>query len=236
MGISYNPKIVTDGLVLCLDAANVKSYPGSGTTWNDISTTKTTGTLTSGATYSSNDKGIIVLDGVDDHVVVSNPQLFNAGSGNFSIDCWLKQKTINRYNGIVEGRATGLHGFLWILNYPSQGNACFFLNTTLESGQNIYNSTTTNFATTNWMHTAVTIDRSSEKITFYKNGMQEGSQVSITSSGTIDPGSGYSYLIGGDYGGAEAHIDVSCIKHYNRLLTPIEVLQNFNAVRGRFGI
>ena len=37
MGVNYNPKIVTDGLVLCLDAANKRSYPGSGSTWNDLS-------------------------------------------------------------------------------------------------------------------------------------------------------------------------------------------------------
>jgi hypothetical protein len=37
MGIAYNPRTITDGLVLCLDAANSKSYPGSGTTWTDLS-------------------------------------------------------------------------------------------------------------------------------------------------------------------------------------------------------
>ena len=56
MGVTYNPRIVTDGLVLALDAANPKSYPGSGTTWNDLSgngrnfTWVSTPTFTSGAT------------------------------------------------------------------------------------------------------------------------------------------------------------------------------------------
>ena len=65
MGITYNPRIITDGLVLCLDAGNSKSYPGSGTTWTDLSGNGNTGTLTNGPTYSN---GAIVFDGVDDYV------------------------------------------------------------------------------------------------------------------------------------------------------------------------
>jgi hypothetical protein len=68
MGITYNPRIVTDGLVLALDAGNSKSYPGSGTTWTDLSGRGNTGTLTNGPTYSSANFGSIVFDGSDDYV------------------------------------------------------------------------------------------------------------------------------------------------------------------------
>ena len=85
MGIAYNPRVVTDGLVLCLDAGNVKSYPGSGTTWTDLSGKGNTGTLTNGPTYSSANGGSIVFDGVDDRVSGTS---FNTGQ-NFTINAWI---------------------------------------------------------------------------------------------------------------------------------------------------
>ena len=71
MSTRYNPSIVRDNLVLYLDAANTKSYPGSGTTWKDISGKGNNGTLTNGPTFDSNNLGSIDFDGVNDHVVLS---------------------------------------------------------------------------------------------------------------------------------------------------------------------
>ena len=72
MALAHSPRIVTDGLVLALDAGNAKSYPGSGTAWTDLSGNSNNGTLTNGSTYSSVDGGAIVFDGSDDYVVSSN--------------------------------------------------------------------------------------------------------------------------------------------------------------------
>ena len=71
MGLAHSPRIVTDGLVLCVDAANTKSYPGSGTTWTDISGKGHNGTLTNGPTFSSDNMGGIVFDGSNDAVTLS---------------------------------------------------------------------------------------------------------------------------------------------------------------------
>jgi hypothetical protein len=71
MGIAYNPRTITDGLVLCLDAANPKSYPGSGTTWTDLSGRGNTGTLVNGVGYSASNGGALSFDGVDDYVQFS---------------------------------------------------------------------------------------------------------------------------------------------------------------------
>ena len=65
MALAHSPKIVTDGLVLCLDAANPKSYPGSGTTWTDLSGNGNNGTLVNGASYNSVNNGVFVLDADD---------------------------------------------------------------------------------------------------------------------------------------------------------------------------
>ena len=69
--IGYNPSIITSGLVMCVDAASPRSYPGSGTNWYDGSGTGNNGVLQNGPTYSSANLGSIVLDGTDDRVYVS---------------------------------------------------------------------------------------------------------------------------------------------------------------------
>jgi len=84
MGVSYNPKIVKDGLVLYLDAGNTKSYPGSGTTWTDLSGNGNNGTL-NGPSYNSNLLGTFVLDGVDDYATLPTITLTN-----FTIQIWCK--------------------------------------------------------------------------------------------------------------------------------------------------
>ena len=72
MAYSNGPKIVTDGLVLCLDAANSKSYPGTGTAWNDLSGNGNNGTLINGVGYNSNNGVSLVFDGVNDYANISN--------------------------------------------------------------------------------------------------------------------------------------------------------------------
>ncbi|MEK9696312.1 MAG: hypothetical protein VW270_11135, partial [Candidatus Poseidoniales archaeon] len=69
MGIHYNPKIVTDDLVLCYDAANNRSYPKTGTTWTDLAGSND-GTLTNGPTFDTTNGGSIVFDGTNDRVAI----------------------------------------------------------------------------------------------------------------------------------------------------------------------
>jgi len=68
MSVNRGPKIVRDGLVLCLDAADKNSYSGAGTIWKDLSSLNNNGTLTNGPTYSSINNGSVVFDGIDDYV------------------------------------------------------------------------------------------------------------------------------------------------------------------------
>jgi len=72
MGAAAGPDIVEDGLVLCLDAANPKSYPGSGNTWTDLRGNGNDGTLVNGVGYDSANNGSMVFDGVDDSIQSSN--------------------------------------------------------------------------------------------------------------------------------------------------------------------
>jgi hypothetical protein len=83
MAFTRGANVVTNGLVLCLDAANPKSYPGSGTTWRDLSGNSNTGTLTNGPTFSSANGGSIIFDGNDDLILTSTVTNFK------SIGMWL---------------------------------------------------------------------------------------------------------------------------------------------------
>lgn len=237
MALQHSPSIVTNGMVLCLDAASPRSYPGSGLIWADVSGSGYLGTLTNGPTFvNSGSLSCFSLDGVDDWIAVNNPQTLNPGSSSFTISTWMKQNDTG-FNGIIEARGANLHGFLLILNYPSIGQAAFFLNTTADSGQNIYTSTVSTFSAVNtWMNICVVINRGTETIDFYLNGVKQGNSVAITSGGTVDPGSGYIYHIGGDLGGPEANAFFATFQQYNRALSADEVVQNFNAYRGRYGI
>ena len=90
MSLFHSPRIVTDGLVLCLDAGNTKSYPGSGTTWTDLSGRRNNGTLTNGPTFDSANGGSIVFDGTNDTVSIpaSANQVF--GTGDYTLEWWSK--------------------------------------------------------------------------------------------------------------------------------------------------
>ena len=85
MGISGGPDLIQDGLVLCLDASDKNSYPGSGTTWFDVVGTNN-GTLTNGPTFSTS--GAIVFDGADDYINWTTDILSSLTS--ISYDVWVK--------------------------------------------------------------------------------------------------------------------------------------------------
>ena len=92
MALAHSPRIVTDGLALCLDAGNTKSYSGSGTTWNDLSGNGNTGTLTNGPTYSSDNGGSIFFDGTNDYVSLVD----NLGDPQqFTIEFWAYPTQLN---------------------------------------------------------------------------------------------------------------------------------------------
>ena len=87
MAFNYSPKIVTDGLVLYMDAANSKSYVSGSTTWNDISRSGNNGTLINGPTFNSSNGGSIVFDGTNDYVNLSDSDNWFY-TGNFTIEFW----------------------------------------------------------------------------------------------------------------------------------------------------
>ena len=112
MAFNYSPKITTDGLVLYLDATNNRSYPGSGTSWTDLSRGGNNGTLTNGPTFNSTNSGNIVFDGADDYLITPSITNFR------TISLWIKTSNTGggwRYlldarPGMGNGWYTGFEG------------------------------------------------------------------------------------------------------------------------------
>jgi len=103
MATRYSPKIITDGAVLYLDAANKNSYKGTGTTWKDLNGNRNNGTLTNGPTFSSTGNGAIAFDGTDDYVNSGYDLSWN-NNNSVSIDFWMNPSTVSGGNYGIMGK------------------------------------------------------------------------------------------------------------------------------------
>ena len=94
MSFHYSPKIITQGLISYMDAANPKSYISGDTTWYDLTTNKNNGTLESGPTFDSDNGGSILFNGTTQYINLGNSNDFTFGNGitdsPFSICAWVK--------------------------------------------------------------------------------------------------------------------------------------------------
>jgi hypothetical protein len=213
------PYIVMDGLVLNLDAGITQSYPGSGTVWNDINGLgpKNNGTLINGPTFNSVNGGSIVFDGVDDYV--------NCGDGvtttsTITVNSWVKLNTNNNYQHIIDSSNNS-----WHLSVLNDGRAYFYDGFDYQrNGEYLY--------TGSWyMLTGV---KTLTQNIIYVNGLLSESINSNNSvpTGNIWIGRWQSALSGNrPFNG---YVALSQI--YNRALSATEVLQNYNAQKGRFGL
>ena len=221
MAVGYNPKVVTDGLVLALDAGNAKSYPGSGTSWTDLSGNSNNGTLTNGPTYNSDNGGSIVFDGTDDVVSISDSSSIDV-TPTVTISAWINPSGFGENN------------FGRILDSDDSYN--FFLdNSTVTSGirywPNAGNAlSVANCVTLNEWANFVAV-HSGSNVTIYKNG------VSIGTSGSFStlPSTSSGITIGNSNDGDRTFQGkISQVLVYNKALTAAEVEQNYNALKGRF--
>jgi len=224
MGITYNPKVVTDGLVFCVDAASKRSYPGTGTTWTDLAGSNN-GTLTNGPTFSSDDGGSLVFDGSDDHVLLGND--INLGT-SASITVWIKG--IRR--GTIAGATSSTDGG-YILG--TSGNNQPRVNMYPDNdGSSDYARISYDVITEEWIH--LSISRDVLTVYLYVNGVAN-LMTTYNNTGTMATIGTRVRSIGARVGGGDSFEgQIACLQLYNRALTADEVLQNYLATRGRFGL
>src|SRR6056300_1518693 len=108
MSLSHLPRIVTKGLVVCLDAGDRKSYSGSGTTWKDRAT-QNNGTLYNGPTFNSTNGGLLSFDGVDDYLQADVNTTALDGDPSLSVDMFVRRRTGTNIGGSAGfGRVGGV--------------------------------------------------------------------------------------------------------------------------------
>ena len=236
MATNYNyfGGIVTNGLVLDLDAAKVASYPGTGTTWYDISGNNNNGTLTNGPTFSGIGKqASIVFDGTDDYVVVNNfPQLPVSSSAR-TINIWFNPNALtwqSNINNLFFYGTAGTTGATFGIDFDIY--PVMEIYTWGGSGKDLMFSSS--FAQTGWANIAVTYDGSTS-IKIYENGTNTQT---LTLSSPCNTGNTNVWIgsINPTYQSWYYDGKVSVSQIYNRALSAAEVSQNFNALRGRYGI
>lgn len=229
------PSIVTNGLVLHLDAGNVSSYPGTGTVWSDVSGNSNNGTLTNGPTYNSGNGGSIVFDGTNDYVVTpSNVNL--SDTDKISVCLWTKISSTSIY--VLFEHSTNFNSnnafFVDINEVNGIGAYCFGDH---NPGYNIA-YTSNGYNDGKWHYFCATSDRSlgsTNQINLYVDGIYNKIQhasytVDLTGNYSTFPAyissrGGSSYFLNGN---------VSNVQLYNRALTAAEIQQNFEALRGRY--
>ena len=234
--------IVTDGLVLYLDAANTKSYPGSGTTWTDVSRGGNNGTLVNGPTFNSGNGGSIVFDGVDDFVGVTNPTVLQ--SQNLSISVWINPLVaVNTVTDIIDFDHATLTYQGWVIqSEDATTNRYYYL--AYYDGSNFQPSggfgVGKGIQITNNVWQNITYVKNSTSVLGYMNGIQVFNGTSTNS--TISYQSNRNLRIGGVIStspGVGARFfkgNIPQVQVYNKALTAQEVLQNYNATKNRFGL
>lgn len=226
MGLAHSPRIVTDGLVLCLDAANPKSYPGSGTACSDLSSYSNNGVLYNQTYYDSNTKSF-VFDGDNDYIEVADSPSVSL-TGDMSICSWINVTNFSSYRGIVGKTTPAVPAPIDYYLLSSSGLARFMRGN--GSSYNYVNATNAP-ATGVWQYISVTM--SGTNVYHYLNGNSNGSGTLISSisdgNGTLRIGNRGDLVT--DYLGKLSQISI-----YNKALTDEEIKQNFNALRGRYGL
>jgi hypothetical protein len=229
MAITRGPKIVRDGLVLYLDAGDRNSYPGSGTTWKDLSGNGNNGTLTNGPTFNSGSGGSIIFDGSDDYVNL--PASSTLGKSiYYTTSAWIRYEDTGYTSWMIvcDSVNYGVGGgyMMWINDSsPATGKL-------LASWDGSWQYATTRIPPNTW--TNVCISKNNNQVSFYVNGQFDVTRTynfnGNTSSTDVDIGGSprnSTYRFNGN---------IAQVSIYNRALTADEILQNYNTVKGRFNL
>jgi hypothetical protein len=220
----HSPQIVSTGLALLLDAKNPKSYPGSGASMFDLSGNSNNCSFST-AGIGTSIPGQLTFNGTSEYCTVGNSDSINLDDSMSAFAFIKPDDTSGRQNIITKAYQTSYGGYAMAIN---GSNLSFRRNPT--TGSYNYVEKTAGISTTNWQSVAVTYGTAGAE--FYKNGANIGTD---TGYDLIQISNG---LVIGKYASSTYYFDggIAYILIYNRILTPAEVLQNHNALKGRFGL
>ena len=214
MGIAYNTSMISDGLILFVDAANPRSYPGTGNTWYDLSGNNNHMTLVNGVGFSSVNGGVLQTDGTNDKIEIST---FDIRTTNHTI------MGASRYSGATRGRIFSSTSNNWLLGHWNNQNPSYYAEGWIigpGSGNN-----------TDWQFITAIENYSADNWKMYLNG----SLIADNNAGSAGP-QGLSFGYCGANGSEFSTAEISFFLVYNRILSVDEIRQNYNALRKRFSL
>ena len=237
MGVAAGPDIIQDGLVLELDASDKNSYPGSGTTWYDLSGNSYNATLNNGPTFSTTNGGVIVFDGADDFA-------------NINVNSWVRSlssaytfSSFFYYNGGTAGGAPynlmtfpkdgDTHDGFW--QHLNLGNWLWRTedNSAGELGGNV--EVPSPFSNGNWYYEATVVKTNS--LVFYRNGSLTATIATTFNWANLrNDGTAYVYISAGYGQDYFMNGSIANFQMYSRELSATEIAQNYNAMRTRFNL
>lgn len=244
MGLSHSPRIVTDGLVFCVDAANKRSYPGAGTTWTDLSHNPTNLSLVNGVQYRDEGNGSFLFDGTDDIIVgTGSTNLIDIPSG-FTISFWLNQVTEDRTVGIlrIENAASQLSLNITTRPEPAGYLSCGTTNTSGGAAFGSEGGPGGSWPLNEWYHCTFVHRGTTNKndLDWYFNGIEtlafgwnyryrfhNPSQTFRNNDGEIKLGDS-------ELRNRYLNAYIANLQIYNRTLTDDEIRQNYLATKGRY--
>ena len=216
MGLKHHPRVVTNGLVMYLDAANTRSYSGSGTSSNSL-VGGIGATLVNGVGFTSSNNGAFTFDGSNDYINFGNSSAVQQSSGTLS--AWAKASSPGGgYRGIIAKQ--GAYGLFYtdsvLVAYDWAADAP--------------RSTGVNIADNTWKNVVLT----------YQSGVSNDTRIYINGVSVLTTTITVLNQTGNLFGGAEANAgqyaacQISLFNMYNRALSATEILQNYNATKGRY--
>jgi len=233
MGLSHSPRIVTDGLVLCLDAANKRSYPGAGTTWTDLKN-GSIGTLRNipDTDFISDNGGSFLLDGTDEDIVVASIQAARIGTGNHTVSAWIKNLAITEEDFIGTGGTSQGDILLMIYSAAGGGSGGFRGHAWSSNGSPNTIDSPNAIGTGSWNYLTQRVSWGGN-IDLFENGVLVNTQVL---SGSAPNSSRTNLIIGArsnNYKGTFLG-NIAVTHFYNRALSAEEIKQNYLATKGRY--
>jgi hypothetical protein len=220
--------IVQQGLVLNLDAGNPYSYAGAGTVWYDVSGNSYNGTLIGSPVYTSNNNGGIIFDSVAKYVTLPASGLA-FGTGQFAIEAWVFSTAAVSYNHVYSSQSSNNVGFISLYYQNGYGFSVADLGNsavrTVTTHQTVVSQNT-------WYH-VVGIRNASNQYIVYVNGVE-----STTNSTSSYPLTATAPQIASNPASNTERFTgtIASFRLYNTSLSAAQVLQNYNATKGRFGL
>ena len=229
MGAFGGPDIITDGLVVALDAGSERAYAGSGTTAYNI-IDKASVSLVNGVGFSTSNGGTWTLDGSDDYlqstITASN------FSGASTIGCWFYRETVTTWASLVSNNVNIYSGA--ILTFKASGNE-IGINNAGVSADGVYVDLGSNHLN-KWIYCVLVLSGSTSGSAVKVYAYEDGVLTTNTGSLSWNLNTTSNYYVGRHFTAATQVLDgnIPIAQIYNKALTDAEVEQNYNALKNRF--